>query len=302
MLLNRIQSEEIFEIVRNASNDSASDPDLIPWSLLKLINVDHTFWKSLQKELSQILETGDMPHEWNKGITILLTKIEPFNDQNKLRPIWLLNTQKDYDRNYRQSKSKDRLLITLSKVKAEFSTLSAKVKNGDLLLEREMINEVEAEELVELELKEAEQSEIFIDSEDEYEYETIEECHDPFDPESLMGRRAKGEVVTAAQYLLDQKQILAMGPKTKIVPGKRQGAKNNVVYIEADDNDIAIRGNENCTSLVHDGFVNSFSLSRMNMRISHALLFNNTLFFEVIEKAAHVFDSHVYSEVLDFLF
>jgi hypothetical protein len=54
-----------------------------------------------------------------------------------------------------------------------------------------------------------------------------------------MGRRAKGEVVTAAQYLLDQNQIIAMGPKTKIVPGKRQGAKNNVVYIEADDNDIA---------------------------------------------------------------
>jgi hypothetical protein len=134
-------------------------------------------------------------------------------------------------------KSKDRLLITLSKVKAEFSTLSAKVKKGDLLLEREMLNEVQAEELVELELKEAEQSEIFIDSEDEYE--TIEECHDPFDPESLMGRRAKGEVVTAAQYLLDQNQIIAMGPKTKIVPGKRQGAKNNVVYIEADDNDIA---------------------------------------------------------------
>jgi hypothetical protein len=93
MLLNRIQPEEIFEIVRNASNDSASGPDLIPWSLLKLINEDHTFWKSLQKELSQILETGDMPHEWNKGITILLTKIEPFNgDQNKLRPICLLNT------------------------------------------------------------------------------------------------------------------------------------------------------------------------------------------------------------------
>jgi exonuclease III len=92
-LYQPVSLPEIFVIIKSTTNNSSPGPDLISWAMLKLISEDHIFWTSLQHELNIILDTGVMPESWNKGITILLTKVDPFNgDQTKLRPICLLNT------------------------------------------------------------------------------------------------------------------------------------------------------------------------------------------------------------------
>jgi exonuclease III len=93
MLYGPITLDEIIALLNNTSNHSSPGPDQISWRLIKLIPLGHTFWTYLLGELNDIHTTGEMPVNWNKGITILLSKIEPFNgDINKLRPICLINT------------------------------------------------------------------------------------------------------------------------------------------------------------------------------------------------------------------
>jgi hypothetical protein len=92
-LTSKISMTEIWTILSRSQIDSSPGPDQISWAILINIPKEHSFWVSLLEELNSSFVTGNIPTEWNKGKTILLTKVEPFNgDPNKLRPICLINT------------------------------------------------------------------------------------------------------------------------------------------------------------------------------------------------------------------